>query len=646
MTAPAAPRTRARTRTAAAALLGALAGLLALLGAGPAGAGAAQAGGEMITGYAVALRLDPAGVLHVTETIDYEFGALTDRHGIRRFLPLRAAYDADHWRVYDPTGIRVAVSRPDGGPAPPGADQVEVNDDANHNRVIRVGSPTLTVSGRLRYVIGYDVAHTVEQVVDPFGSTFQELVWNAIGGQWEVPISGAAVTLEAPAPVASVRCWRGAYRSTAACQTVEAGAGPSFRADRLAPGEGMTVAAALPAGAVADATPLLEPRWSLRRAFAVTPATAAASAAVGALGFGAVFALLGRRARDRRAVTAAYAPAGAGSGAERVGLFEKAESPVRFRPPDGAAPGLVGVVIDERADTVDVSATLVDLAVRGWLRIEEAGEAPHGENGDWRLTLLPAPPGGALSAYEDKLLSELAHHCEPTGEDRLASVRVSELRRNFAGPMGEVKERLYEETVRLGWFPRRPDRVRGVWYALGGAAVVAAIAALVLLAAFTTWALVGAPALAAALALLVSAKHMPSRTAAGRRALEESVGYRQFLEVADADQLRFHEEQRQFVDGLGYAMVFGLTHRWAAVLRRLADQGVDVRPVWYVPVGGLWGPDPFGRLGDSMSSFEKVAGAALTAPDVSSSTGGGFGGSSFGGGFSGGGGGGGGGGSW
>ena len=59
---------------------------------------------------------------------------------------------------------------------------------------------------------------------------------------------------------------------------------------------------------------------------------------------------------------------------------------------------------------------------------------------------------------------------------------------------------------------------------------------------------------------------MPARTGAGRKVLEEAVGYERFLDVADADQLRFQEQQLQFIAALPYAMVFGLTRKWAQVL--------------------------------------------------------------------------------
>ena len=52
---------------------------------------------------------------------------------------------------------------------------------------------------------------------------------------------------------------------------------------------------------------------------------------------------------------------------QAVPLLEGGRSaPVEFAPPEGMRPGQVGTLVDEQANTLDVSATIVDLAVRGY----------------------------------------------------------------------------------------------------------------------------------------------------------------------------------------------------------------------------------------------------------------------------------------
>ena len=329
--------------------------------------------------------------------------------------------------------------------------------------------------------------------------------------------------------------------------------------------------------------------------------------------------VLGRQARDRRLALNAYLPADHTPETDGlVGFFAKADGPVRFRPPEGATPGLVGVVLDEKADPLDVSATIVDLAVRGYLRIEElVDKRGRPERDDFRLRR-QRPPDDELLPYEAELLSRLWSRADEEG-----AVTLGELRRTFATDLGAVQKGLYDEVMDRHWFVRRPDHVRAFWYVIGGLLFALGVAGAVVLAIFTRWALLGLPLLAPGLVVILAARHMPARTARGRQALEEAVGYERFLDVADADQLRFQEEQFQFVAALPYAMVFGLTRKWAEVLAVLQERGLDLQPSWYVgydpgaPFRALW-------LGAALSNFTSASSSALSMPAAQS--GGGFGG--------------------
>ena len=48
---------------------------------------------------------------------------------------------------------------------------------------------------------------------------------------------------------------------------------------------------------------------------------------------------------------------------------------VQYEPPDGLTPGEVGTLVDSRATMRDITATLVDLAVHGYIVIEERDQA-------------------------------------------------------------------------------------------------------------------------------------------------------------------------------------------------------------------------------------------------------------------------------
>ncbi|NIP92549.1 MAG: DUF2207 domain-containing protein, partial [Akkermansiaceae bacterium] len=45
-----------------------------------------------------------------------------------------------------------------------------------------------------------------------------------------------------------------------------------------------------------------------------------------------------------------------------------------YEPPEGMTPAEMGTLIDNRPDSRDIISTLVDLAVRGYVKIEETEE--------------------------------------------------------------------------------------------------------------------------------------------------------------------------------------------------------------------------------------------------------------------------------
>ena len=135
-----------------------------------------------------------------------------------------------------------------------------------------------------------------------------------------------------------------------------------------------------------------------------------------------------------------------------------AEGPVEFAPPDGIRPGQIGTLIDERANTIDVSATIVDLAVRGFLRIEEIPKQGLFGKPDWRLTRSDADDASLLP-YERMLLQGLFRDGKET--------TLSALRTTFAERLSKVEDSLYADARDQGWFAIRPDKVRMRWRLLG-----------------------------------------------------------------------------------------------------------------------------------------------------------------------------------
>ncbi|MEA2828576.1 MAG: hypothetical protein QOG43_3015 [Actinomycetota bacterium] len=600
-------------------LLAVAAAILAVAGGGPAGAAAggsaaSQSGSERITNYDVSITIERSGDLTVTEVIDYDFG-VTSHHGIFRNIPVRLHYDDRFDRVY-PVSIRSVV----GSPGTP--DQFDVSNEGG-DKVLKIGDPDKTVTGPHRYTIDYVVKGGLNGFPE-----HDELYWNAIGTEWGVPVEQGTAHVSTPGPLTEITCFSGPIRSLLPCGQSDAGDQvATFATGRLEPHEAFTVVVGFQKGFVPPPTPVLDERWAFDRAFALTPGTMGATAGLLVLVVGGVGALLWRTGRDQRFAGSAVDIAfGSDSGAEqKVPLLERPLTPVEFAPPDDLRPGQVGTLVDETASTLDVTATIVDLAVRGFLRIDEIPKEGWFGKKDWNLVELKEATG--LRNYEHSLLSAIFRG--------RSEVKLSALKNTFATDLKKVEDLLYDDAVAQGWFARRPDRTRTLWTVLGVLALVGSIAVAAVVAATTHFGLVGIPLVAGGLILLLGAKRMPRRTAKGTGTLRRVQGFRRFIEESEKERARFAERKNLFSEYLPYAIVFGATEKWAKAFAdidgRLPETG------WYS------GPGYFtvGSFSDSMDGF------STTTSGTISSTPSGSGGSGFGGGgFSGGGGGGGGGGSW
>jgi uncharacterized membrane protein YgcG len=580
------------------------------------GSAAGQAVGEVIHSYVVEIRILVDGDLEITETIDYDFGSSL-RHGIFRTIPTRFHHDDVYDRVYPIRDVSVE--------SPTAPTEVEVSEEGG-STVIRVGDPDVEISGRHTYALTY----RVEGALNAFDQ-HDELYWNAIGDEWQVPIESVRVVVRAPAEVKRVVCFQGWEGGTDVCGSA-AHEGPTARysAGRtLQAYEGLTIVVAIPKGAVPEPSPILEERWAVGRAFSLGGAKIAAAIVVTGLLVGLLGRLWWREGRDRRFIGSQIDQVmGSPSGeSEQVPLGEgDAEAPVEFAPPENVRPGQIGTLLDERANVIDVTATIVDLAGRGFLLIQEIPDTGLFSKTDWTLIRLESAESELL-AYERKLLEGLFRD----GNE----VRVSELKTTFADRLHGVESALYSDAIRQKWFRARPDQVRLRWAGAGVFLLVGGAALTFVLARWTHWGIVGIPVIVAGLALSLMARQMPARTAKGTAMLRRIRGFRRVIATAEQHMARWAEEENVFTRYLPYAIVFGLTKKWAKAFEDLGLQ--PDTSGWYV------GPRMFtaAAFADSIDGFAVTTGGTLASTPASSGSSG-FGG----GGSSGGGGGGGGGGSW
>ena len=590
-----------------------LAALGAVVAARPAGAGQ---GFERIESFDSGVIVQRDGDLLVIERIQYDFGA-DERHGIIREIPVRFDYEPDNGfeRLTPIEDVKVDTT-----PGTPGELKVETG-----GRLIqlRIGDPDRTITGVHAYTLSYRVRGALNAFED-----HDELFWNATGNEWTVPISAMTATVEMPGLVTQVACYAGPIGSRLPCRSAAIeGSRARFSHGFLSSRTGATVVVGVEKGVVDVQPPILDERWSFAKAFSVTGATVGLSAGLLVAVLFGLMRLVWVRGRDVRYVGSPVDIAfGSDSGQEEpVPLFDKPLDPVEYVPPDNVRPGEVGTLVDEAANPLDVTATIVDLAVRGFLRIEEIPKKGWFGKPDWKL--IKQPKDSELLRYERLLLDGLFED----GDE----VRLSGLKRKFAPRLRKVQDALYDQVVSSGWFRSRPDQVRLKWRVVGVIAVVLTLGAAILLAALTTFGLVGISLVAGALGLLGLAGRLPRRTAKGWAALRRVSGFRRFIEESEKERARFAERAHLFTEYLPYAVVFGATEKWARAFAGLEDEIAQTTTAWYISSH----PFSMSDFGHSMDSFSVMTSGTIVATAASSGTSGFGGGGSSGGGFGGGGGG-------
>lgn len=425
---------------------------------------------------------------------------------------------------------------------------------------------TLTVTMRARGDQPIELAYVVRGASVREGSGATLVHWNVVQGL-SAEVRAATGTLLLPGEFQSFDCNAGQPGGARSCRSAQAFAQvtplPQFTDGPLAPGEVLGFQMLFDAGVVAP-NENVDEQWTVGRAFTATGWPLAVAAAVLLLG------LLGLWALHRRGGVDA-APDGK---AERIAEFRpvgEGESEFVLRSP--VRPGQVGTLVDERVDPVDVTASIIDLAVRGHLRIRELPREGRFSGGDWEIQRRDDADDDLLP-YEAALRDALVPGAEPT--------RVSQIAQMAEG-MPRVQSLLYDEMVRNGWYARRPDATRSRWGVAAIALVVVGVVGTIALAALTRWALTGVAVILLGLGLLYVATEMPARTSRGARILQGLAMLSNDLRSHDTDEMPAGRAYEQLSAVLPYAIVLGGRARWLKALVA-ADDDADADPTdldWY-----------------------------------------------------------------
>jgi uncharacterized membrane protein len=533
----------------------------------------------------------------VKETIDVVFHR--SKHGIYRELPFK--YRDELGRVIT-TPTRILSVTDSSGKA--WKCRVEKTGPLMH---IRIGDPRRYVDGNQTYVITYEVENAIL-----FLNDHDELYWNVTGNYWKAPIEEASasvsLTTKSKSKNLMVAGYEGVPGSTEECGHETYGDLGKFYAKRnLKVGEGLTIAFGWDKALVFPPPPWKKFLWAinLRENWIFL---------LPIFSFVYMFSLWFRKGRDprvRESVTVMYGPP----------KFEN----------QPLTPAEVGTLVDEKLDPRDITSTIVGLAVKGYIKIEETKkEGIIFDKTDYYLKKMKNHDS-SLNAFEIELMKTLFPAALP-------GTLISDLKNKFYTNLDILKKVLYAELIRKKYFLNSPEKVRNSYLVAGFLVFVFSVLAFVFLVPNLGWKGVVAGILTG-IPVLAFAKFMPAKTRTGAMAYMDSLGFQEFMNRAERDRLERMGDMNLFSKFLPYAIALDVADNWAKAFEGIYQDPPD----WYVSPGGFRTFTPYAFTHSFNAVTSSLGSAMFSAPRGS---GGGGGGGFGGGGSSGGGFGGGGGGSW
>jgi uncharacterized membrane protein len=533
------------------------------------------------------------GTIDVTEVMEAQFTGAW--HGIYRSIPVEYTDDA---------GLNYTLL----------LDEISASDSEGQKLKLEQNREGRYIKFKIYVPAAEDATRTIllhYRVLDAlrFFQDHDELYWNVTGNEWQAPIELVTAHIELPAGVTGLHAiaYTGANNSRAEDSRIEISDNiVDIRSTRrLGYRQGLTVVVGFDKGFVhppSGSTKLM--RFLKSNSPLLIPLIA----------FFVMLWLWWTRGRDPR----------------RLAIS------VQYEPPDKLTPGECGTLVDNEAAMRDITATLVDLAVKGYLTIEQVQESHllglmHSKD---YIFHMKKPPGEwtAARSHEQEMLSALF--------DAGASpdVKLSDLQNHFYTRLPAIRDRIFSALMSDGYYLHRPDTVKqgyiGAGLLVGGLLVFGGSGYLANATGIAagSWILAG---IASGLVICIFGWFMSARTISGARALEKVLGFEEFLGRVEKDQIeRLEKTPELFEKYLPYAMALKVEKKWVQAFSGIALQP----PQWYQGYYGN-GFTAFYLVND-LNMMSMQAGSVMASSPRSSGGSGFGGGGGSGGGFGGGGGGG------
>jgi uncharacterized membrane protein len=285
----------------------------------------------------------------------------------------------------------------------------------------------------------------------------------------------------------------------------------------------------------------------------------------------------------------------------------------QYEPPIGLSPAEMSAVINEKFRTRDISATLIDLACRGYIKVIDNGVT----SGDYTFQK-------QKDITEDKSLKK---H-ERIVLNGIFGIRdvvdLVDLKDKFYTNIPKIKKAVFEQITLDGYFNQNPLKI-WITYSLVGIilivlSIILAVIRFVPVTGLIAFILTG-------IMILVFGHFMPCKTQKGSETKWHALGFKEYLQVAEKFRLEVNVDPKTFDKYLSYALVFGVVVEWANRFSLIYRDPPD----WYVSSYDH-GTFSFVHFSGGLSNMEHSFSSVLPSAPSSSSSGMGGGGSAGGGG--------------
>ncbi len=315
----------------------------------------------------------------------------------------------------------------------------------------------------------------------------------------------------------------------------------------------------------------------------------------------------------------------------------------QYEPPKGMTPAEAGTMLDDTIHPRDITSTIVDLAVRGYIKIEEKVDTFlvfHHKDYVFHNLKADAGWGPELAPHERVMLENI--FASGSGGSTGSDVRLSSLKNRFYTAIPAIRTDIMSALKNKGVYTLDPESANG--YSIVAAVVIALLVAGVQVMGwmnlFDSVPLVIVSVLVSAVIWWLFARQMTAKTVTGGRLHIAVLGFQEFMNRVDKDRIQ-RMPPDTFEKFLPFAMALGVEHHWAQAFEGM----IKDPPSWYVSPNGYVGFTPLYFSSAMHGMATDMHQVFVSSPRASSggsgfSSGGGFGGGGFsGGGFGGGGGG-------